>query len=170
MEEVIDRRFARYFDEYSSQSTAKFLKLPDIIFVDGGGGQIRSADKVLLANSIKIPVCGMVKDDKHRTRGLIFMEHEVNLPHTSEGFKLVARIQDEVHRFAVEYHRKLRSEAQIHSILDDIDGIGPTRRKELLKHFKAIENIRLASIEELEQAESMNKKSAEAVYNFFRRP
>jgi len=162
MEEIITRRLARYQAEHTA-----FAKLPDIIFVDGGKGQITSAKKALAALNMDLPVCGMVKDEKHRTRGLLFEGKDAELPKHSEGFKLVTRIQDEVHRFALEYHRKLRSDTQVRSVLDDIDGIGPTRRKALLRHFKSIEAIGQADIEELLLAPSMNKASAEAVYNYF---
>jgi len=163
MEEIITRRLKRYKDEHTA-----FAKLPDIIFVDGGKGQITAARKALAAVGLTIPICGMVKDDKHRTRGLLFDGREVLLPRTSEGFKLVTRIQDEVHRFALEYHRKLRADSQVRSVLDDIEGIGATRRKELLKHFKNIEAIRNAGVDELTTAPSMNKRAAQAVYEFFK--
>jgi len=162
MEEIITRRLTRYKEVHDA-----FSKLPDIIFVDGGKGQITAAEKALAAVGLSVPICGMVKDDRHRTRGLLFQGKELLLPRHSEGFKLVTRIQDEVHRFALEYHRKLRADSQVRSVLDDISGIGATRRKELLKHFKSIEAIRQASLEELAQAPSMNKKAAEAVYAFF---
>ena len=109
----------------------------------------------------------MVKDDNHRTRGLYYHDHEIPISHSSEGFKLITRIQDEVHRFAIEYHRLLRSKGQIHSVLDDIEGIGPARRKSLMKYFKSIESIREASVEELKKAPSMNQQVAEKVYEFF---
>ena len=162
MEEIITRRLKRYKEEHTA-----FAKLPDIIFVDGGKGQISSAKKVLEALEMDLPVCGMVKDDRHRTRGLLYEGKEAELPRTSEGFKLITRIQDEVHRFALEYHRKLRADTQVRSVLDDIPGIGPARRKALLRHFKSIEAISEADIEALTTAPSMNKASAEAVYNFF---
>jgi len=162
MEEIITRRLSRYKESHDA-----FSKLPDIIFVDGGKGQITAAEKALATVNLRIPICGMVKDDRHRTRGLLFMGEEAVLPRSSEGFKLVTRIQDEVHRFALEYHRKLRADSQVRSVLDDIPGIGATRRKELLKYFKSIEAIRQATFEELTQAPSMNKKAAEAVYAFF---
>jgi len=162
MEEVLTRRFKRY-----NENSEAFARLPDVIFVDGGKGQISVVEKALSEQNISIPVCGMVKDDRHRTRGLLYQNEEINLPRHGEGFKLVTRIQDEVHRFALEYHRKLRADSQVKSVLDEIPGIGATRRKELLRHFKNIEAIRTASIEELSAAHSMNKKSAEAVYNFF---
>jgi len=176
MEEIITRRLTRYKEAHDAfltlqdtkESLDSFYKLPDIIFVDGGKGQITAAEKALSAVGLNVPICGMVKDDRHRTRGLLFQGKELLLPRHSEGFKLVTRIQDEVHRFALEYHRKLRADSQVRSVLDDISGIGATRRKELLKHFKSIEAIRWASLEELAQAPSMNKRAAEAVYNFFR--
>ncbi|MCL2218105.1 MAG: excinuclease ABC subunit UvrC [Defluviitaleaceae bacterium] len=163
MEEILTRRLKRYQDNHES-----FGKLPDIIFVDGGKGQISAVEKALRAMGKSIPVCGMVKDDRHRTRGLLFRGEEVLLPHHGEGFKLVTRIQDEAHRFALEYHKKLRADTQVRSVLDDIPGIGATRRKELLKHFKNMEAIRGASLEALSAAPSMNKKAAESVHNFFK--
>ena len=163
MEEVITRRFNRY-----AAGDDKFAKLPDILFIDGGRGQVHAAEKSMAALNIQIPVCGMVKDDKHRTRGLFFNDSEILLPTASEGFKLITRIQDEVHRFAIEYHRKLRADTQIHSLLDDISGIGPARRKALMKNFRSIENIKKAELSELEQTEGMNKKAAQAVYSYFR--
>ncbi|MCL2202378.1 MAG: excinuclease ABC subunit UvrC [Defluviitaleaceae bacterium] len=162
IEEVLTRRLTRY-----RQNHTAFSKLPDIIFVDGGKGQISAAKKALATLGMDIPVCGMVKDERHRTRGLLFEGKEAPLPRTSEGFKLVTRIQDEVHRFALEYHRKLRTDTQVRSVLDDIPGVGPTRRKALLAHFKNIEAIRTAEIKDLSQVDSMNKASAEAVHRFF---
>ena len=125
------------------------------------------AEQVLAELGLTIPVCGMVKDDNHRTRGLYYQEHEIPISHTSEGFKLITRIQDEVHRFAIEYHRLLRSKGQIHSILDDIEGIGPARRKALMRNFMSLDAIKAASVEELAQIPSMNEKAAESVYKFF---
>ena len=162
IEEVLTRRLTRY-----RQNHTAFSKLPDIIFVDGGKGQITAAKKALAALEVTIPVCGMVKDDKHRTRGLLYEGKEITLPRTSDGFKLVTRIQDEVHRFALEYHRKLRANKQIHSVLDDIPGIGPARRKALLAHFKNIDAIQAAAQDELAAVDGMNQKSATAVYKFF---
>jgi excinuclease ABC subunit C len=114
-----------------------------------------------------IPVCGMVKDDNHRTRGLLFHNEEIPLDHSSEAFKLITRIQDETHRFAIEYHRQLRGKKQVHSILDDIEGIGTTRRRALMKHYQSLESIKAATIEELAAVETMNTRSAKQVYNFF---
>ena len=172
MEEVITRRFTRYINETSGDENVKkagFDKKPDMIFLDGGKGQISAVQKALTNLNLYVPVCGMVKDDRHRTRALMYNGEEIELPYTSEGFKLLTRIQDEVHRFAIEYHRKLREQKQVHSILDDISGIGSVRRKALMKHFGDINAIRRAEVEELQQVDGMNIKSAEAVYNFFRK-
>ncbi len=166
--EVITRRFLRYKKEISGEEKIKgFNKLPDIIFIDGGKGQIKVVKKALYDIGLNIPVCGMVKDDRHRTRGLIYDNNEILFDSHSEGFKLITRIQDEVHRFAIEYHRKLMEKNQIKSILDDIKGIGATRRKNLMKHFGSIEAIRKASFEEICNVESMDSKSAKAVKDFF---
>ena len=170
MEEVLTRRFRRGIEEQKDKEEEEFSgfsQFPDLILMDGGKGQVHVAEQVLAELGLTIPVCGMVKDDNHRTRGLYYQEHEIPISHTSEGFKLITRIQDEVHRFAIEYHRLLRSKGQIHSILDDIEGIGPTRRKALMKYFKSIEEIRVASEEELGNVPSMNRQSAQKVYQFF---
>ena len=165
MEVVLTRRFTHESKgEYDS-----FSILPDLILMDGGRGQVNIARKVLGELGIDIPVCGMVKDDNHRTRGVYFNNVEIPIDTSGEGFHLVTRIQDEAHRFAIEYHRSLRSKEQVHSVLDDIPGIGETRRKALMRRFRSVENIRDASVEELSQTESMNVQSAEAVYQFFHR-
>ena len=165
MEEVLTRRFTHESKgEYDS-----FSILPDLILMDGGRGQVNIARKVLGELGIDIPVCGMVKDHNHRTRGVYFNNVEIPIDTSGEGFHLVTRIQDEAHRFAIEYHRSLRSKEQVHSVLDDIPGIGETRRKALMRRFRSVENIRDASVEELSQTESMNVQSAEAVYQFFHR-
>ena len=165
MEEVLTRRFTHESKgEYDS-----FSILPDLILMDGGRGQVNIARKVLGELGIDIPVCGMVKDDNHRTRGVYFNNIEIPIDTSGEGFHLVTRIQDEAHRFAIEYHRSLRSKEQVHSVLDDIPGIGETRRKALMRRFRSVENIRDASVEKLSQTESMNVQSAEAVYQFFHR-
>ena len=137
--------------------------------MDGGRGQVNIALDVLKELGLNIPVCGMVKDDHHRTRGLYYNNAEIPVDAGSEGFRLITRIQDEAHRFAIEFHRSLRSKEQVHSVLDDIPGIGETRRKALMRRFRSVENIRDASVEELSQTESMNVQSAEAVYQFFHR-
>ena len=163
MEEVLTRRFTHE----SNGEFDSFARLPDLILMDGGRGQVNIALKVLNDLGVSIPVCGMVKDDHHRTRGLYYDNVEIPIDTSSEGFRLITRIQDEAHRFAIEYHRSLRSREQVHSILDDIPGIGDTRRKALLRKFKSVENIRDASEEELAQTESMNARSARQVYEFF---
>ena len=163
MEEVLTRRFTHE----SNGEFDSFARLPDLILMDGGRGQVNIALKVLDKLGISIPVCGMVKDDHHRTRGLYYDNVEIPVDTSSEGFRLITRIQDEAHRFAIEYHRSLRSKGQVHSVLDDIPGIGDARRKALLRKFKSVENIRDASEEELAQTESMNTGSARHVYEFF---
>ena len=163
MEEVLTRRFTHEGNgEYDS-----FSRMPDLLLMDGGRGQVNIALEVLGKLGLDIPVCGMVKDDHHRTRGVFFNNVEIPIETNSEGFRLVTRIQDEAHRFAIEYHRSLRSKEQVHSLLDDIPGIGETRRKALLRKFKSLENIRDASEEELALTETMNAKSAGQVYLFF---
>ena len=160
MEEVLTRRFT-HGDEDG------FGDYPDLILMDGGKGQVNIALEVLERLGISIPVCGMVKDDKHRTRGLYFANQEIPIDRHSEGFQLITRIQDEAHRFAIEYHRKLRGQGQVHSVLDEIPGIGPARRKVLMKHFAGTEDIRKATVEELAALPSMNEKAANEVYRFF---
>ena len=174
MEEVLTRRFTHGIDEQEEQKEKKlereygsFTKFPDLLMMDGGKGQVNIALEVLNRLGLEIPVCGMVKDDKHRTRGLYFNNTEIPIDRSSEGFKLITRIQDEAHRFAIEYHRSLRSKGQVHSVLDDIEGVGPARRKALMKYFKGLEPIREASLEELEKVPSMNARSARQVYAFF---
>ena len=175
LEEVLTRRFShgqREQKELSEKdmdaSMGSFSVFPDLILMDGGKGQVHIAEKVLMEMGLDIPVCGMVKDDYHRTRAVFFEEEEIAIDKTSEAFRLVTRIQDEAHRFAIEYHRSLRSKTQVRSILEDIPGIGPTRRKALMRHFGDINKIREASVEELKQVDSMNESAAEAVYHFFR--
>ena len=163
MEEVLTRRFTHESDkEFDS-----FAKLPDLIMMDGGRGQVNVALQVLEKLGFSIPVCGMVKDDNHRTRGLYFENVEIPIDTSSEGFKLITRIQDEAHRFAIEFHRSLRSKEQVHSVLDDIPGIGPARRKDLMRHFRSIDKIKEASVGELAVLPSMNEKSAKQVFEFF---
>ena len=175
MEEVLTRRFVHGMNEQEErenrqleQDYGSFTRFPDLIMMDGGRGQVNIALEVLAKLNLEIPVCGMVKDDKHRTRGLYFHNQEIPISRDSEGFKLITRIQDEAHRFAIEYHRSLRSKGQVHSVLDDIPGIGPARRKALMKHYKGLEGIKEASVEELSQIESMNEKAAKQVFEFFR--
>ena len=163
MEEVLTRRFTHE----SQGEFDSFGRLPDLILMDGGRGQVNIAEKVLAGLKLSIPVAGMVKDDNHRTRGIYFRNVEIPIDTTSEGFRLITRIQDEAHRFAIEFHRSLRSKEQVHSVLDDIQGIGDTRRKALMRRFRSIEAVRDASLEELAGTESMNAKSAQEVYSFF---
>lgn len=169
MKEVITRRLNHAIKEKTEGKHSSFTRLPDLILMDGGRVQVHAAEEVLHAFGLRIPVCGMVKDDKHRTRGLLFREEEITLPLTSEGFKLVTRIQDEVHRFAITYHRKLRQERNLHSVLDDIKGIGEVRRKALMRHFGSIEKIAEAEVADLLEVEGMTIPAAEQVYLFFHR-
>ena len=167
MEEVLKRRFTHGLQDQDKEEAGGFAKFPDLIMMDGGKGQVNIALKVLGELGLEIPVCGMVKDDKHRTRGLYFENREIPIDRSSEGFRLITRIQDEAHRFAIEYHRSLRTKDQVHSILDDIDGIGPARRKALMKEFQSLDEIRSAEVERLSQVPSMNRAAAEKVYEFF---
>ena len=169
MREVLTRRFSHGVKEMEEGNEEKFSKFPDLILMDGGKGQVNIAEQVLYELGINIPVCGMVKDDKHRTRGLYFHNEELPMNQHSEGFRLLTRIQDETHRFAIEYHRSLRGKEQVHSILDEIEGIGPTRRRALMKAFGSQEAIREATEEELAAVDSMNAAAAHAVYTFFQK-
>lgn len=174
MEEVLTRRFTHGLKELESLRSkgidtdlGSFTRFPDLIMMDGGMGQVNIAERVLEGLGLNIPVCGMVKDDNHRTRGLYCKGLEVPLDTHGEVFKLITRIQDETHRFAIEYHRSLREKEQVHSILDDITGIGPVRRKALMRHFKSIEAIRAASVEELMEVHEINLNTAEQIFEFF---
>lgn len=167
MEEVLQRRFDRYSREMTNGDENKFSKLPDLILVDGGKAHANMAREVLDSLNLDILVCGMVKDARHRTRGLFYRGNEVHLPHTKEGFKLIVRIQDEAHRFALDYHRKLRKNEQVKSVLDDIKGVGSVRRKALIKHFGDIDKIRGATADELKKAPGISKSVALEIYKFF---
>ena len=168
MREVLTRRFTHGLKERrENKELGKFTVFPDLILMDGGKGQVNVALQVLDELHLNTPVCGMVKDDYHRTRGLYYHNEEIPIDKSSEAFRLITRIQDEAHRFAIEYHRQLRSKGQVHSILDDIDGIGPARRKALMRSYSSLDAIREASVEELAKIPSMNEKAAESVYNFF---
>ncbi|MCI9168105.1 MAG: excinuclease ABC subunit UvrC [Dorea sp.] len=168
MEEVLTRRFAHGLKEQDEgKELGGFTAFPDLIMMDGGKGQVNVALEVLSKLNLDIPVCGMVKDDNHRTRGLYYQNVEIPIDRNSEGFRLITRIQDEAHRFAITFHRQLRSKNQVHSILDDIPGVGAARRKDLMRHFADIEAIRNATVEELKSLPSMNEKSANDVYRFF---
>lgn len=175
MREVLLRRFSHGLEETKKLQAeggdlamGSFTRFPDLLMMDGGRGQVNIALEVLRELRLEIPVCGMVKDDNHRTRGLYYQNVEIPIDRHSEGFQLITRIQDEAHRFAIEYHRSLRGKEQVRSVLDDIKGIGPARRKSLMRTFKTIEAVREASVEELEAAPQMNRAAAEAVYIFFR--
>lgn len=169
MREVLTRRFAHGLAERESGEEDRFSRFPDVILMDGGRGQVNIAEQVLRELGIDIPVCGMVKDDNHRTRGLYYRNVELPMNQNSEGFRLLTRIQDETHRFAIEYHRSLRNKVQVHSVLDEIEGIGPTRRRALMKAFGSREAIMAATEEELAAVDTMNAASARAVYEFFRK-
>lgn len=174
MREVLTRRFKHGLSELENinnnsdiEKYGKFTRFPDLIFMDGGKGQVNIALQVLDELGLNIPVCGMVKDEHHRTRGLFYNNKEITISKSGEGFRLLTRIQDEVHRFAITYHRELRSKKQIHSILDDIEGIGESRRKALMREFKSLDAIKNASVEELKKVPSMNESVAQKVYEFF---
>ena len=168
MNEVLTRRFGHGLREQQEESeTGGFQIFPDLIMMDGGRGQVNIALEVLEKLHLHIPVCGMVKDDNHRTRGLYFNNTELPIDRNSECFRLITRIQDEAHRFAITFHRQLRSKGQVHSVLDDIPGVGPARRKDLMRCFENIDAIRNTTVEELKELPSMNEKSAQEVYKFF---
>lgn len=174
MREVLTRRFSHGLKERSllaeqklDEQLGSFTRFPDVLMMDGGRGQVNIAVEVLKELGIDIPVCGMVKDDHHRTRGLYYQNVEIPIDKTSEGFHLITRLQDEAHRFAITYHRSLRSGGQVHSFLDDIAGVGPARRKALMRHYESAEKMEQASVEELAAIPSMNRQAAEQVYAFF---
>ena len=162
MKEVIERRFTHGLRKQDS-----FSKFPDLLLMDGGRGQVNIALQVLRELNISVPVCGMVKDDNHRTRGLYYHNVELPIDTRSEGFQLITRIQDEAHRFAIEYHRSLRSKAQVHSTLDEIPGVGPARRKALMRHFASIEELREATPEKIAEVPEIPENQAKAIYEFF---
>ncbi|MCR5823066.1 MAG: excinuclease ABC subunit UvrC [Lachnospiraceae bacterium] len=164
MREVLTRRFEHGLREKDKEDS--FVRFPDLLLIDGGRGQVNSVLEVVRNMGLDIPVCGMVKDDRHRTRGLWFNEEEVPIDTYSEGFKLVTRIQDETHRFAIEYHKTLRNKAQTRSILDDIPGVGEKRRIEIMRHFSSLDELKKADVEELMQVPSLNRKAAESVWEF----
>ena len=177
MQEVLTRRFRHGLDERDKMQSEEdsigedfgsFTKFPDLLLMDGGRGQVNIALQVLAELEIQIPVCGMVKDDNHRTRGLYFNNQELPIDTHSEGFKLITRIQDEAHRFAITYHRSLRSKAQVHSVLDEIPGVGPNRRKALMKYFRSIEELRAADTEQIAQVPGISANVAKEIYQFFR--
>lgn len=169
LKEVIERRFRRGVEEKKEDKNSSFSNFPDLIMMDGGKGQVNAAKEILDKLKLNIEICGLVKDDFHRTRGIIYNNEEFNVDLNSRAYKMIYKIQEEAHRFAINYHRNLRSKTMFKSELDDIKLIGPKRKENLLKHFKSIDKIKKASIEELMEVESMNEKSAESLYEHFRR-
>ncbi|MFR2892225.1 excinuclease ABC subunit UvrC [Peptoniphilus grossensis] len=169
LKEVIERRFRRGVEEKKEDKNSSFSNFPDLIMMDGGKGQVSAAKEILDKLKLNIEICGLVKDDFHRTRGIIYNNEEFNVDLNSRAYKMIYKIQEEAHRFAINYHRNLRSKTMFKSELDDIKLIGPKRKENLLKHFKSIDKIKNASIEELMEVESMNEKSAESLYEHFRR-
>ena len=176
MKEVLTRRFTHGMEEQKEleekdmeNTFGSFTKFPDLIMMDGGKGQVNIALSVLDELHLNIPVCGMVKDDNHRTRGLYFENCEIPIERDSEGFKLITRIQDEAHRFAIEYHRSLRGKAQVKSVLDEIPGVGPARRKALMKHFKSIDEVKAADVATLSQLPEIPEHIAQGIYEYFRK-
>ncbi|PWM31355.1 MAG: excinuclease ABC subunit C [Clostridiales bacterium] len=176
MKEVLTRRFLHGLEEAKeleekqlSEEFGSFTKFPDLLLMDGGRGQVNVAQQVLEELGLSIPVCGMVKDDNHRTRGLYYHNQEISIDHNSEGFKLITRIQDEAHRFAIEYHRSLRSKDQVRSVLDEIPGVGPARRKALMRCFSSIDEIRSATAQELCERAQLPPSVGQEIYSFFRK-
>jgi excinuclease ABC subunit C len=176
MQEVIYRRFKRGLEEKEAMGRkgivdeeGKFSRLPDLLLIDGGLGQVNAAAAVLSALHVEIPIAGMVKDDRHRTKDLIYQGEELGLNKTSNAFLLVAKVQEEAHRFAITYHKSLRGKTAVQSVLDEIPGIGEKRRIALLKHFKSIDKIKKADIEALCEVEGMNRRAAEQIKDYFAR-
>ena len=169
LKEVIERRFRRGVEEKKEDKNSSFSNFPDLIMMDGGKGQVNAAKEILDKLNLNLEICGLVKDDFHRTRGIIYNNQEFNVDLNSRAYKMIYKIQEEAHRFAINYHRNLRSKTMFKSELDDIKLIGPKRKENLLKHFKSIDKIKKASIQELMEVESMNEKSAESLYEHFRR-
>ena len=175
MKEVLTRRFVHGMEEKEDldrrqmdHTFGSFTKFPDLLLMDGGRGQVNIALQVLDELHLDIPVCGMVKDDNHRTRGLYYHNVEIPIDTRSEGFKLITRIQDEAHRFAIEYHRSLRSKAQVKSVLDEIPGVGPARRKALMRHFGSINEIKEASVEKICEVHEIPEHIGKQIYEYFR--
>ncbi len=169
LKEVIERRFKRGVEEKKEDKNSSFSNFPDLIMMDGGKGQVNAAKEILDKLNLNLEICGLVKDDFHRTRGIIYNNEEFNVDLNSRAYKMIYKIQEEAHRFAINYHRNLRSKTMFKSELDDIKLIGPKRKENLLKHFKSIDKIKKASVKELMEVESMNEKSAESLYEHFRR-
>lgn len=169
LKEVIERRFRRGVEEKKKDKNSSFSNFPDLIMMDGGKGQVNAAKEILDKLNLNLEICGLVKDDFHRTRGIIYKNEEFNVDLNSRAYKMIYKIQEEAHRFAINYHRNLRSKTMFKSELDDIKLIGPKRKENLLKHFKSIDKIKNASIKELMEVESMNEASANSLYEHFRR-
>ena len=168
LKEVIERRFKRGVEEKKEDINSSFSNFPDLIMMDGGKGQVNVAKEILEKLNLNLEICGLVKDDFHRTRGIIYNNEEFNVDLNSRAYKMIYKIQEEAHRFAINYHRNLRAKTMFKSELDDIKLIGPKRKENLLRHFKSIDKIKNASVEELMEVESMNEKSAESLYRHFR--
>ncbi|SCY48210.1 excinuclease ABC subunit UvrC [Alkaliphilus peptidifermentans] len=176
LEEIIKRRFQRGIDETNEIiegklqiNDGKFMVFPDLIMVDGGFGQVSSVEKVLNNLDVKIPVCGMIKDNRHRTRGIAFMGEEIILNKHTDLFRFIYRIQEEVHRFAIAYHKTLRKKDMLKSELEEIKGIGEAKRKALMKHFKSIDSIKGANIDQLQEVKGITKGNAEEIIDFFKK-
>jgi excinuclease ABC subunit C len=174
MREVLTRRFSHGMEEQKEleernldQALGSFTRFPDLLMMDGGRGQVNIALEVLKELGLSIPVCGMVKDDNHRTRGLYYNNIEIPIDRHSEAFKLITRVQDEAHRFAIEYHRSLRSKAQVTSRLDEIPGVGPVRKKALMRHFASIQEIMEADAAALASLPEISEKQAQEIWNYF---
>ena len=174
MREILERRFIHGLEEIQkiqerqlNFSNGKFSSFPDLIMMDGGKGQVNVALEVLDKLNISIPVCGLVKDDKHQTRGIIYNNEELIINRNSNLMQMIRRIQDEVHRFAITYHRTLRDKRTLHSILEDIPNVGEKRRRNLLMKFGSVENIRKATYDELLETESIDKKAANSIIDYF---
>ncbi|MFR4555462.1 MAG: helix-hairpin-helix domain-containing protein, partial [Peptoniphilus sp.] len=168
LKEVIERRFTRGVEEKKTSKPSSFSNFPDLIMMDGGKGQVNAAKEILDKLNLNLEICGLVKDDFHKTRGIIYNNEEFKIDLNSRAYKMIYKIQEEAHRFAINYHRNLRSKTMFKSELDDIKLIGPKRKENLLKHFRSIDKIKNASLEELMEVESMNEASANSIYQHFR--
>jgi excinuclease ABC subunit C len=170
MKEALTRRFEHGIKDLGATEDADgksgFVRFPDLLLMDGGKGQVNIAEEVLSSLGINVPVCGMVKDDNHRTRGIYYKNEELPIDTRSEGFKLITRVQDEAHRFAIEYHRSLRTKAQVHSVLDEIPGIGEKRRRALMREFASIDDLKAADVERIAAVPEIPENVAKGIYEF----
>ena len=170
MKEALTRRFEHGIRDLGAEDGADgksgFVRFPDLLLMDGGKGQVNIAEEVLSSLGISVPVCGMVKDDNHRTRGIYYKNEEMPIDTRSEGFKLITRVQDEAHRFAIEYHRSLRTKAQVHSVLDEIPGIGEKRRRALMREFASIDDLKAADVERIAAVPEIPENVARGIYEF----